>query len=180
MAEFILVDFGAGIGDQIIVATLALGPHAFPEQGAVAAFGEAACPDAEAAMLFNMVVADLGQGHIFVPGFQLVRIDRRCLGTANGVMDIGEAAVMLELITQHLDQIADVSAVNAAITGIDLREYLAELGNRSHKNSEVFVFANAGAVKFLGTLPAQPQQIGIQVAQGRGPIGSDHLGLAGP
>jgi hypothetical protein len=32
VAEFILVDFGAGSRDQIIVVTHAFEPHAFPEQ----------------------------------------------------------------------------------------------------------------------------------------------------
>ena len=54
MAEFILVDFGASRRDQIVGAASPLKPHAFPEQRAAAAFGEAAGTDAAFAMLLFM------------------------------------------------------------------------------------------------------------------------------
>ena len=56
VAELVLVDLGAGLGDHVVDAAAALEAHPLAEQGAVAALGEAARADAERAVFRVLAV----------------------------------------------------------------------------------------------------------------------------
>ena len=181
MAEFVLVDLGAGLGDHVVDPAAALELHALSEQRAIAAFGEPARPDAERAVPFVMRMADPCQLRILVPGLELVRVHRRGIGAAYRIVDIGEADIVVELVMQDLDEFECVSAVDAVgAAGVDAPEYLAELGDRAEEHAEIPVLPDPGAVEFLRALAPEPEQIRLPRPDRGIPIGPNDFRLARP
>ena len=175
MLELVVIDLGAGIGDQRVVAAAVGDAHALAEQRAIPALRELGRTGADLAMLGDRPVAQLGEDGVLLPALAAMRVELGHAVRADRIVDIGEGDQMGELLVQPFQQVADAVARHL---DVHPGEDFEHLGQRPHDDAPVVEIADAGALELLEHLQFEPAQIGFDRADRRIPIGADHLRLA--
>lgn len=161
VADLVPVDLFAGPGDPVVELSPAREPHSGQVHAAAAAFGEAddgipAPPEAVSAFVARARKLVVGSPTRQLAGIQALAFQ--------GVVDVGEHAVVRELASQHVCDLQHEVPVDATV---DARE-----DERGLRLEESFLaLADAGAPDLLEALTAQGDRVGDRRALGRKQIG---------
>src|SRR5262249_26029145 len=138
VAELVVVDLGARLGDDAIAPLVPAGIraelHAFAEERAVAAFGELAGALAERAVLLAVPMAQRAEFLIGLPAraFHQARVHPGLAGFAHSVIGIGERAIMREFGPKTFSRVEDFVAIDV---GVDVGKHALELLKRPHEEA---------------------------------------------
>ncbi len=151
--------------------------HAFGEERAIAAFARLAGAHADRAVRLAMAEAQRGELLLLRPFLEHLGMELgRALG-AQRVVEVGEIGVMAELGLHPFERVEEFVTVER---DVDVRGLLGEPAQRTRHDAALVEARDAGAPELLEALALEPQQVGLDIALRRSPVGAHHLRFPGP